>query len=1042
MKINLSRKSKTKQDYVYKFPLAMLFLILAVMPVYSFSLQQKEVSGIVQDQNGIPLPGVNVTVSGTNIGTITDFDGNYTITVPNPDRSLIFSFIGFSSQKIKVGARSVINITLLVDQQTLDEVVVIGYGEQSREELIGSVSQISSEDIEDRPIAQLRTALAGQMAGVTVTDNTSRPGRPSGSISIRGVGSFGASPEALVLVDGIPVDNFNDVNPGNVKSISVLKDASSAAIYGSRAANGVILITTKSGRTGAPSVTYEGYLGIETPTAFPDYVNSWEYQEAYFQAENNSSTLTNDQQDIVDRYRAQNDPEYPNTDFLRSVLSRDGILNSHRLGVTGGTEFNTYNISLAYLQQDGLVVDNDFTRYNLRLNMDTNITDRLKLTTRLFAIHSELNEPISPANVRGFNGYMMQIIQQAARLPGVYVGKYENGDYGQGIAGSGTPISNLDSDSFYTENSLNLNGNLRLDYQVIDDLKLSFITSYIRDIRRRKNFNSTQRINDDIFLGPNQLAEYLNNNSYYTVQALADYDKKFGQHEIGMLVGYSFEDYDREDLYGYRDDFLGNDLTVLDVGSPENQRASGSGSENTLESQFARLNYNYARKYLVEGVVRRDGSSRFPAKNRYSVFPSVAVGWRIGEENFIKSNFKWIDELKIKASWGILGNQNISNYPYQNTLNSSTSYAYSFGGNIIPGLALSTIKDDNLRWESTRTKDLGMEMSILNNKLSFSATYYDRYTYDILYSPSSSVSEVLGFGISEQNTGELENTGWEFTLNHNNTFGDFSYNIGGNYSIVNNEVLSLGVGNIDQPNGLVGNGSTLFVGYPMQLYYGYEDDGLFLDQNDVDSYADQSEVNPGAQPGDIRYKDLSGPDGVPDGQVDATYDRTYLGSRIPKYTYGINLGASFKGFDFSALMQGFAGVKGRLSEYAGWAFYNTTGNIQRWQYEGHWRAENPDRNAVYPRLEQVPGSGTPNTLLSSFWLLDGSFLRIKNAQIGYNLPDSFLTETGMDKLRIYFSGENLHTFSNYRKGWDPEISTDGEFYPIYTTYTLGLNLIF
>lgn len=1020
------------------------FLVLfIIISCQVWSQSQEIVSGTVSDQQGIPLPGVSVMVKGTSQGTATNFDGEFSLQINNPqDGVLVFTFLGYESQEVVIADQRTFTITMAPSAEGLDEVLVVGYGTQNRKQLIGSVAQISSEDIEDRPIAQLRTALAGQMAGVTVTDNTSRPGRPSGSISIRGVGSFGASPEALILVDGIPVDNFNDVNPSDVQSISVLKDASSAAIYGARAANGVILITTKSGKTGAPSISYEGYVGIETPTAFPDYVNSWEYQEAYFQAENNSSTLTADQQDIVDQYRAQNDPEFPNTDFLGSVLSRDGIQNSHRIGINGGSEFNTYNVSLGYLHQDGLVVDNDFTRYNVRVNMDTKLTDKLNLTTRLSAIHSELNEPLSPAGVRGFNGYMMQIIQQAARLPGTFVGIYENGDYGQGLAGSGTPISNLDSDSFNTENSINLNGNLRLDYQVIPDLKLSFITSYIRDYRRAKRFRSTQRINENILLGPNQLDEYFNQNSYYTIQGLADYNREFGQHELGLLLGYSFEDYDRENLFASRDNFPGNDLSVLDVGSPDNQRASGSGSETTLESQFARLKYNYAKKYLVEGVVRRDGSSRFPTNNKYAIFPSVAVGWRIGEEAFIKNNYSWIDELKLKGSWGILGNQNISDYPYQNTLNSSTSYAYSFGGNIAQGVALSTIKDDNLKWESTRTKDLGLEVGLFNNRLNFSATYYDRYTYDILYSPATSVSSVLGFGISEQNTGELKNTGWEFTLNHNNTVGDFSYNIGGNLSIVNNEVLSLGVGNIDQPNGLVGNGSSLFVGYPMQLYYGYEADGLFLDQEDVDSYPDQTSINPNVQAGDIRYKDLSGPDGVPDGKVDATYDRTYLGSRIPKYSYGINLGAKYKGFDFSMLMQGFSGVQGRLSGYAGWAFYNTTGNIQRYQYENHWTAENPDRNAPYPRLELIPGSGTPNTLLSSYWLLDASFLRIKNAQIGYNLPESFLDQTGMSKLRIYLSGENLHTFSNYRQGWDPEISTDGEFYPIYTTYTLGVNLTF
>ena len=411
-------------------------------------------------------------------------------------------------------------------------------------------------------------------------------------------------------------------------------------------------------------------------------------------------------------------------------------------------------------------------------------------------------------------------------------------------------------------------------------------------------------------------------------------------------------------------------------------------------------------------------------------------------EDFIKENLPWVSELKLKASWGVLGNQNISDYPYQNTLNASSSYAYAFGGSISQGVARSTMVDPTLQWESTRTKDIGMELGFFEDELLLSATYYDRYTYDILYSPASSVSAVLGFGISEQNTGELENTGWEFTARHINDVGDFSYSIGGNLTIVNNKVLSLGVGNIEQPNGLVGNGSSLFVGYPMDLYYGYVADGLFISDEDVASYPDQTAINPGVQPGDIRYKDISGPEGVPDGKVDATYDRTYLGSRIPKYSYGIDLGAKYKGFDLNVLLQGASGVTGRLSGYAGWAFYQSTGNIQRWQYEGHWTPDDPQRNAAYPRLELVPGGGTPNTLLSSFWTLDGSYLRIKNAQLGYTIPPNMLQKTGISNVKVYVSGENLHTFSNYQQGWDPELNTDGEFYPIYTTYTLGVNLTF
>ncbi|WP_460894494.1 SusC/RagA family TonB-linked outer membrane protein [Rufibacter soli] len=1004
----------------------------------------KTITGKVVSETGEPLIGVTVALKGTTVGTSTDISGKFTLEVPDTGGILVFSYVGFIAQEVAVGSASVIDVVLKSDTKTLGEVVVVGYGTQKRENVVGSISQISAEQIANRPVTQLREALTGQMPGVTVTQRTGRPGVPNGSISIRGVGSFGATPSALILVDGIPVDNYNDVDPNDVETISVLKDASSAAIYGSRAANGVILITTKSGAAGKLKVSYNAYVGTQRPTAYPDFVDSWDYQQAYFEAQNGSSTLTPEQLAIVEKYRAQNDPDFPNNKFLKHVLSEKALQTGHNLTVSGGSNTNKFNLSLGYLYQDGLVVRNDYNRFNVRLNMTTSLSDKFTLTTRLAAISSIVNEPMAPSGVTGFSGSMLGIIGQAARTNGSFVAIDKNGEYAIG-AGRGTPVSYLATNSFNKQKELNLNGNLRLDYQLINDLKLSFITSYVQGNERETEFRSNQKLSS-LTIGPNFLREYNSANYYYTLQGLAEYTKQIGNHQVGVLAGYSFEDFKRENFNAFRDNFPGNDLTVLNVGSPLNQQANGTGSENALESQFARATYSYANKYLLEGVVRRDGSSRFPTGNKYAVFPSVAAGWRIGQEQFVQKLAPWISELKLKASYGVLGNQNIGNYQYQNTLSQSNANAsgtnYSFGGQIVQGVARTTLVDTTLRWESTRTKDIGLEVAILKNKLNFSATYFDRYTYDILYSPSASVSGVLGFGLSQRNTGSLENTGWEFTLGHQNTVGKFSYSLKGNFSIINNKVLDLGVGNIVQPNGLVGNGSSLFIGHPMDIYYGYVADGLFVDQADIDSWANMKAVNPSAKPGDIRYKDISGPEGVPDGIVDATYDRKVLGSQIPKYTFGANLGASYGGFDLSVLLQGISEVTGRLQDYAGWALFNTTGNIQRWQYEGRWTDQNPNRNAIYPRLENVPDAGTNNTILSSFWTLDGSYLRIKNVQLGYKLPTLLTEKVKIANARFYLSGENMHTFSNYRKGWDPELIGNADFYPIMAVYTLGLNVTF
>ena len=1034
-------------------------------PVNIRELPPITVTGKVQDETGTEISGVSIILKGTGIGTTSDASGNFLLRLPSDNGTLVISYVGYTTQEVPVNNRSTINIILLGDAKALSNVVVVGYGTQRREKVIGSVAQVGSREIENRPVTQLQNAFTGQLAGVTVTQRNGRPGVASGTISVRGVGSFGASPAALILVDGIPVGGFNDINPNDVETISVLKDASSAAIYGSRAANGVVLVTTKSGRAGKTQVSYSGYTGFQQPTALPQFVNSWEYQQAVFEATNATAsatgvaTLTPEQIAIVEKFRAQNDEEYSNTNFINAIITKKGIQTGHNITVNGGSENNKYNLSLGYLFQDGLVIDNNYSRYNLRLNMNTVLGPKFDLNTRISAIASNTNEPYVPSGVNQIN--LTDIIDQAVRIPGNFVGRYSNGDYGLGVNLFGTPISYIASESFFKQKGINLSGNTRLDYKAFRGFKTSLIASYVQNTGRDTRFRSTQRLNSTLTLGPNQLTELTDNNYYYTLQALAEYNKQFGRNQVTFLAGYSFEKNTAENFNAFRDNLPGNDLSVLNVGSPGNQQANGTGTVYALESQFARANYVYNNKYLVEGVVRRDGSSRFPTDNKYAYFPSVAIGWRIGEENFIKNLMPWANELKIKASRGVLGNQNLgNNYPYQNTLVTSSANnggsaalgnviggtLYSFGGTIAQGVTRNRITDQNLHWESTRTTDVGIEAALFKSKLTFSATYFDRYTYDILYSPNTSVSNVLGFQLSATNTGKLKNSGVEFTLGHINTVGKFSYSVNGNFTILKNEVVDLGVGNVKQPNGLVGNGSNLFIGYPgsttdFALYYGFVADGLFVDQEDIAAWPTMTAVNPTVKPGDIRYRDISGPDGKADGKVDNTYDRQVIGSQIPKYSYGLNLGANYAGFDVTALLQGIAGVKGYLNGAFGYALFNQ-GNVQRWQYDERWTTESPNRNATYPRIENITNSGTANSVVSSFWTINGAYLRIKNVQAGYTLPAYILQRINISKIRLYVSGENLYTFSNYRKGWDPEVNTGATFYPIITNYTLGLNVTF
>ncbi len=1003
-----------------------------------FVRAQDSVSGTVTDQSGMPLAGANIVEKGTVNGVTADFDGNFSIEIADENAILVVSYIGFGEKEVAVNGQDTVDVQLEEAAQGLDEVVVVGYGTQKRVNVIGSISQVSADKIENRPVTQASQAITGQMPGVTVIQRSGRPGESSGNISVRGVGSFGATPDALVLIDGIP-GTLNDINMDDIESISVLKDASSAAIYGARSANGVILITTKSGKDGKFSINYNTYVGFNQATELPEFVDSWEYAEMYNIASGSNSYSAED----IEKYRAKNDPDnYPNTKFLDILFSKQGLQTSHTLTVNGGNEKNKYYISAGTLQQDGIVPKNSFSRNTFRINLQNKLGEKFTLNSKMFGTLEKREEPQATANkgsaTSDDGSFQEQLIQNAVRYPAVFLGQASNGDFGIGPESGGTPVSWINSASYLTNPRTRAGVNVKLDYTPTEDLVISAIGGYNFSLFEERNYLASQRLNEEVNLSQSLLNQSSDKEIFKTMQFTAEYSKDLELHDFSVLVGYSFENEELSFFSGYRQDFASNDYTVLDLGSAENQQAGGYDAEWALQSFFSRLRYSFKERYLAEVTVRYDGSSRFPENNKYALFPSAALGWRISQEDFMK-DVSYISNMKLKASWGILGNQNIGNYPYQTVLESDRNYG--LGGGLATGAAYETYKDPDIKWESTETTDIGIETGFFDNRLTFDATYFKRETTDVLFKPTSSVSAVLGVDISETNTGALKNTGWEFDLGYRGTAGDFGYSFNGNFSIIDNEVVTLGLGNVDQPNGFVGNGSDLFIGYPMQMYYGYKSDGVFLNDGEVGGWPDMSAVNPTAQAGDIRYRDISGPDGVPDGQVDPTYDRTYLGSRIPKYTYGANINLNYKNWDFSVLMQGVAEVKGRLTGYAGYAFFNL-GNIQRWQMDGRFDPDNPVRNPDYPRLEVVTNSGTANTVESDFWVIDSGYLRVKNVQLGYKFPVSFTDRIGIDNLRCYLGAENLLSFNSYRQGWDPEINSGGSYYPILTTYTFGLNLKF
>jgi len=980
-------------------------------------------SGNIVTSNGEPVIGGAVMINGTTTGAVSDIDGKFTFPEAKVGDDLVFSCIGFKSQTVKWDGNAVF-VVLNDDSTILNDVVVVGYGTEKKVNVIGSISTVSSKQLENRSTGNVTNSLVGQMPGVTIRQTTGAPGSDAGEIRVRGVGSFGATPSALVLIDGIP-GNLSDLHPEDVESISVLKDASTAAIYGSRAANGVILVTTKSGKSGKIKVSYNGYAGVTSATELPEKVNTWEYATLYNQA--SGAQAYSDAE--IQAMKSGSDPDhYANENYLEKLF-HNGFQTGHDLSISGGDDKNQYMVSAGYLRQNGIIDNNNYTRYNIRANMTNTLAKRLTLTSRIQGMIGIQNEPTT---VYGKDSQRMTaIVADALRWPGINPTKLSNGKYGAGNEGYGTALMWVESKSFYSNDTHNFSVNERLDWEIIDGLKASVIGAYAYTGAENKHFRSTYTT-DVKTTTSNYLYNETTKNQYLTFQGLVSYDKTIANHSFGVLVGYSWEQNDYRYLSANRSNLPSDDYPEIAMGDADTSGNDGGGNAWALQSVFGRLNYNYAERYLVSATFRYDGSSRFPKNSRYAFFPSVALGWRLSEEDFIKDNVSWMNSLKIKGSIGKLGNQNIGNYPYQSTYN--IGYNYPFGGTLAQGVAITTAVDPTLHWEETMTVDAGIEGSFWNGKLNFDVTWFNRKTSGILFSPSASVSAIYGFNLSQMNMGELQNSGVEVTLGHRNSIGEFNYFINGNFTYVNNKVLTLGLADVKQSNGLVGNG-TYFVGYPMEVYYGYRTDGVFLSDEEVSKWPDQSAIAKGSKAGDIRYVDINN-----DGKVTAD-DREVLGSRIPQFTYGLSLGFDWKGLDFSVQLQGVAGTCGYLSEYAGYAFWGY-GSLQRWQAEGYFNPSSPTRYPKYPRLELLSASGSNNTLTSDFWVRDGSYLRIKNAQLGYSFPAKWFANSRVQKLRLYLQSENPFTFHNYPKGWDPEINTGGAYYPILKTFTFGINFTF
>jgi len=998
--------------------------------------QQRTVSGTVTDNSGQPLPGVTVVIKGTTQGTVTNADGNYSLSNIPEDATLVFSFVGMRTLEEAAGGRTSINVVLEQETIGIDEVVAIGYGTQRRENVTGSVATAGAEKIEGEPVTTIAQALQGDISGVTIRQPGGQPNATT-EIRIRGYGTFSSAGNSpLVLVDGIP-SSIDDVNPNDVKNISVLKDAASAAIYGSRAANGVILIETKRGKEGVMEVVYNGYVGFNELADKPDFVDSWIYAQAYNEGLENMGLGKSYSEEDIQKFMSGEFPDtHPNDNHYNMALDNKAYQTKHDLSLSGGNTMTRYHFSLGYLRDDGLLQNNlydtykenllnFYNQYAVRLNVDSDINEKLKLRVNM---SGKAGDDHRPAAFTG-NQTMGRVMTRVTRMSSAIPARTSDGWYGR--VDLGAPWADIDSESNELDRSYHFLGNTDLEYNIFGPLTLIARAGYVINHTNYRRFVADEHIDPTTYARPNKLTVNWNTGRELTLEGLAKYEQSFGNHDINVLAGYSQVENKYNFLNAFRDNFPTNELFELNVGSSENQQNSGGATEWGLVSYFGRIQYAFSGKYLVEANARYDGSSRFGSGNKFGLFPSFSVGWRISEEKFMKENLSWLYNLKLRGSWGELGNQQIGAYPYQAIL--STGANAIFGNSVSPGIVLNTVPNKDITWETTRIVDLGVDFSVFEGKLDVAIDYYDKTTRDILYNITT--AGVLGLGSSPYNAGKVKNEGWDFTLVYRNSIGDFSYSLAPNFSLVKNEVLSLA--QVEQD---IGQG--LFIGQPLNAIYGYIDEGLFVDEQDIQNYPQQP-YNP--VPGDIKYKDISGPDGVPDGKVTAEYDRTVIGQRSPKYTYGGQLSAKYKAFDLSITFDGAGGMRRYLDNMAGRAFANKS-NVQQWMWENRWTQENPDPNAIYPRFyHHGGGRNEPYSWYSTFWAWDASYLKIRTMQVGFNMPTSVTQALKIQSMRLYLSGRNLLTFDNFFPGWDPELNVElreGEHFPMTRTYIFGLNVKF
>lgn len=1003
-------------------------------------VQQKSkiVTGTVLDVTGMPVIGANVTVKGTTQGTITDMDGKFSLEVVEGD-ILQVTYIGFANQEVKVGTQTNLSVTLKEDAEALDELVVVGYGTQKKVNLTGAVTAITGEKITKRPVTNTTTMLQGQVPGLRIVQGTGQPGAESVSVKIRGVGTFsGAGASPLVLINGVTGD-LSSVDPNMIESVSVLKDAASAAIYGARAANGVILITTKQGADKGEkvSITYRGNFAVHTPTKMFDLVtNSADYMTLFNQAKINSGESGLYPEEEIEKYRNSNGSvEYPSFDWL-GYMFNPAFVHQHNLSLAGTAKKTTYNIALNYADQDGTLRSFKYKKYNVTVDLTTQATNWMKVGFFTNMMKGD----------RNFNGVSQDdaILSTMSQAPtympwlpddGTGVRKYTRKAYENELFNKNMPMI-VEKDLFHQTNvNTDINAQLWLDIQLTQGLTW-YTKGAVRQVNtRNENWRGGMQPTYNYHTG--ELIEMTGdyglsvseNRTFYTnlyTYLKYDYATPNRDHNFSLMVGYSQETNKYETLEAYRRDY-DFDLPTIDAGAGSpNWSNSGKVEEWALMSGFFRLNYNYKDRYLFEANARYDGSSRLSPDGRWGLFPSLSGAWRVSEESFMK-DWEWLSNAKIRTSWGKLGNQEIGLYPYQAMISKVNSYP--FDKNEMSSAYIQTaFVNRDIKWETTTITDVGLDM-LLWNKFNITFDWYKKETDGILR--SAQVSALLGMDAPTINDGTMQDKGIELAFAWNDytdtKLGGLDYNVGFYIDRTRNTLVNFGStekdGKVIREEGL-----------PYDSYYMLDYIGIFATQEEIDNAPKQ--YNDDTQPGDLRYRDTNN-----DGVINDD-DRILISGKYPNFEYGLNAGLNWNGFDVSLLTQGVAGTKSFIDYRWGLAPFFQGSAPTKDYVAGMWTEENP-YNAKYPKIYFGTLGGTKNTRTNSYFLQNTSYFRLKNLTVGYTLPKVLTDKIHLQKVRFYFSGDNLLTFTKY-EGLDPERSGDGTLtqYPQNRICSIGVDVEF